>query len=244
MLSLIAAYAQADDGQLRPHDRRAGPHARGATRGLAIPDVLLMRMLGGACAQLHLPAWLQAVSAWAPTHWAVEGLDAGRPGAACPSLPSLPPTAVMLAFAAFTAVALWRFRWEEEPGRPAYARRFRHRPLRHDSIASASASTPALSLSDSRTNAGLAITSTFRKMMIYEKPGDRFMVMFSAGNLSISQSVRDPAGGEAGQRRGEPITIWNAPACSTPPACSAARCAAYEQDGPRCGRGHRVSTPA
>ena len=46
-------------------------------------------------------------------------------------------------------------------------------------------------LSDSRTNAGLDQISTFRKMMVYEKPGDRFMVLLSAGNLSISQSVRE-----------------------------------------------------
>jgi putative proteasome-type protease len=67
-------------------------------------------------------------------------------------------------------------------------------------------------LSDSRTNAGVDNISTFRKMIVYEKPGDRFMVLLSAGNLSISQSVReilqiehlkDPEGGE-------PITIWNA----------------------------------
>ena len=45
-------------------------------------------------------------------------------------------------------------------------------------------------LSDSRTNAGVDQISTFRKMLIYERPGDRFMVMLSAGNLSISQSVR------------------------------------------------------
>ena len=46
-------------------------------------------------------------------------------------------------------------------------------------------------LSDSRTNAGLDQISTFRKMIIYEKPEDRFMVLLSAGNLSISQSVRE-----------------------------------------------------
>ena len=46
-------------------------------------------------------------------------------------------------------------------------------------------------LSDSRTNAGLDQIGTFRKMMIYERPGDRFMVMLSAGNLSISQQVRE-----------------------------------------------------
>ena len=46
-------------------------------------------------------------------------------------------------------------------------------------------------LSDSRTNAGLDQISSFRKMMVYEKAGDRFMVLLSAGNLSISQSVRE-----------------------------------------------------
>ena len=46
-------------------------------------------------------------------------------------------------------------------------------------------------LSDSRTNAGMDQISTFRKMMVYERPGDRFMALLSAGNLSISQSVRE-----------------------------------------------------
>jgi putative proteasome-type protease len=48
-------------------------------------------------------------------------------------------------------------------------------------------------------------------MMVYEKPGDRFMCLLSAGNLSISQSVREilqvekiPNGDD------EPISIWNA----------------------------------
>ena len=67
-------------------------------------------------------------------------------------------------------------------------------------------------LSDSRTNAGLDQISTFRKMIVYEKPGDRFMVLLSAGNLSISQSVREIL--QTTQIKdtedGEPITIWNA----------------------------------
>src|SRR3954469_14291005 len=46
-------------------------------------------------------------------------------------------------------------------------------------------------LSDSRTNAGVDNISTYRKMIVYEKPGDRFMVLLSAGNLSIAQSVRE-----------------------------------------------------
>ncbi len=66
-------------------------------------------------------------------------------------------------------------------------------------------------LSDSRTNAGLDQISTFRKMMAYEKPGDRFMVLLSAGNLSISQSVREILQVEQiDNGTGTPITIWNA----------------------------------
>ena len=67
-------------------------------------------------------------------------------------------------------------------------------------------------LSDSRTNAGLDQISTFRKMIVYEKPGDRFMVLLSAGNLSISQSVREILQVEQikDSEDGEPITIWNA----------------------------------
>jgi len=45
-------------------------------------------------------------------------------------------------------------------------------------------------LSDSRTNAGVDHIGTFRKMNVFETPGDRMMVMMTAGNLSISQSVR------------------------------------------------------
>jgi len=38
--------------------------------------------------------------------------------------------------------------------------------------------------SDSRTNAGIDRVSTFRKMFIFEKPGDRFFALLTAGNLS------------------------------------------------------------
>ena len=67
-------------------------------------------------------------------------------------------------------------------------------------------------LSDSRTNAGLDQISTFRKMIVYEKPQDRFMVLLSAGNLSISQSVREILQVEQVRDSddAEPITIWNA----------------------------------
>lgn len=89
-------------------------------------------------------------------------------------------------------------------------------------------------LSDSRTNAGLDAISTFRKMIVYEKPGDRFMVLLSAGNLSISQSVREilqveklPQGDE------EPLTIWNAKSMfDATRVLGAAVRRVYEQDGP------------
>lgn len=45
-------------------------------------------------------------------------------------------------------------------------------------------------LSDSRTNAGVDQVGTFRKMNVFENPGDRMMVLMTAGNLSISQSIR------------------------------------------------------
>lgn len=44
-------------------------------------------------------------------------------------------------------------------------------------------------LSDSRTNAGVDQISTFRKTTVYERPGDRVLVLMSAGNLAITQGV-------------------------------------------------------
>ena len=89
-------------------------------------------------------------------------------------------------------------------------------------------------LSDSRTNAGMDQISTYRKMMIYEKPDDRFMVMLSAGNLSISQSVREILQVEKlDNGSDEPLTIWNAKSMfdATRVLGSAVR-RVYSQDGP------------
>jgi putative proteasome-type protease len=91
-------------------------------------------------------------------------------------------------------------------------------------------------LSDSRTNAGLDQISTFRKMIVYEKPGDRFMVLLSAGNLSISQSVREILQVEqvpCSQRPdAEPTTIWNADSMfDAARVLGAAVRRIYEQDG-------------
>ena len=66
-------------------------------------------------------------------------------------------------------------------------------------------------LSDSRTNAGVDQISTFRKMIVYEQPGDRFMVLLSAGNLSISQSVRELFQLEklTNEDTGKSMTLWD-----------------------------------
>jgi putative proteasome-type protease len=44
-------------------------------------------------------------------------------------------------------------------------------------------------LSDSRTNAGVDQISTFRKAMVFQKPGERVLVLQSSGNLAITQTV-------------------------------------------------------
>lgn len=44
-------------------------------------------------------------------------------------------------------------------------------------------------LSDTRTNAGLDNISTYRKMFVFEQPGERAIVIQVAGSLSVSQTV-------------------------------------------------------
>jgi putative proteasome-type protease len=94
--------------------------------------------------------------------------------------------------------------------------------------------------SDSRTNAGFDQISTFRKMMVYERPGDRFMVLLSAGNLSISQSVREilqvehlNTTGGSSVAGSESTTIWNATSMfDAARVLGSAVRRVYDQDGP------------
>jgi putative proteasome-type protease len=44
-------------------------------------------------------------------------------------------------------------------------------------------------LSDTRTNAGLDNISTYRKMFLYEEPGERVIAMMTAGSLSVTQTT-------------------------------------------------------
>jgi putative proteasome-type protease len=44
-------------------------------------------------------------------------------------------------------------------------------------------------MSDTRTNAGMDSISTFRKMHVWEVPGERVLVLMTAGNLATTQAV-------------------------------------------------------
>lgn len=63
-------------------------------------------------------------------------------------------------------------------------------------------------LADSRTNAGVDQVGTFRKLAVFENPGDRMMVMMTAGNLAISQAVRQTVSAWVSENG---TTIWTAP---------------------------------
>lgn len=60
-------------------------------------------------------------------------------------------------------------------------------------------------LSDTRTNAGVDHVSTFRKMLVFERPDERVLVLLSAGNLALTQAVRQ----QLVEAR-DTETLWNA----------------------------------
>jgi putative proteasome-type protease len=62
-------------------------------------------------------------------------------------------------------------------------------------------------LGDSRTNAGVDQISTFRKMTVFEHPGERLIVLLSAGNLAITQAVRQIVTERTGPND---HSVWNA----------------------------------
>ncbi|HUQ29538.1 MAG TPA: ABC transporter permease [Usitatibacter sp.] len=85
-----------------------------ATRGLAILATLLLVMLGGAWVPSFVfPAWLQQVTLFVPTRWAVDGLEA-MTWRGLGFEAAWPPALAMLAFSAVVAwIAVKRFSWEE-----------------------------------------------------------------------------------------------------------------------------------
>jgi putative proteasome-type protease len=67
-------------------------------------------------------------------------------------------------------------------------------------------------MADTRTNAGLDNISTFRKLHIFKKPGERIMAIATAGNLALTQSVISTLNeGLENPETGEVETLMNAP---------------------------------
>jgi putative proteasome-type protease len=67
-------------------------------------------------------------------------------------------------------------------------------------------------IADTRTNAGLDNVSTFRKLHVFTKPGERIMALASSGNLSFAQSVKSTlTEGIENPETGERETLLNAP---------------------------------
>src|SRR5258706_14586366 len=60
-------------------------------------------------------------------------------------------------------------------------------------------------LADSRTNAGVDQIGTFRKMTVFERAGERCMVLLTSGNLGVTQSVRQIL-----MEPGESASVWSA----------------------------------
>ncbi len=63
--------------------------------------------------------------------------------------------------------------------------------------------------SDSRTNAGVDHIATFSKMRVYEKPGDRVIVVLSSGNLAMTQGAINILDRHLHAPPDQP-SIWNA----------------------------------
>jgi ABC-2 type transport system permease protein len=72
-------------------------------------------MLGGAWVPSFIfPPWLQKITVYIPTRWAVDGLD-GMVWRGLPFSDAVMPIVVLLGFAAaFGILAVTRFRWEAE----------------------------------------------------------------------------------------------------------------------------------
>jgi linearmycin/streptolysin S transport system permease protein len=86
----------------------------GATRAVATLLVLLLVMLGGAWVPSFLfPEWLQHVTEFVPTRWAVDGLD-NTTWRGLPLEYGLKPAAILVGWSAlFALIAVWRFNWED-----------------------------------------------------------------------------------------------------------------------------------
>ncbi|WP_436637151.1 peptidase [Microbaculum sp. FT89] len=67
-------------------------------------------------------------------------------------------------------------------------------------------------IADTRTNAGVDNIATYKKLHVFEKPGDRVIALASAGNLAASQAVVSlVTEGIEDAETGAMVTIWTQP---------------------------------
>jgi ABC-2 type transport system permease protein len=86
-----------------------------ATRGLAVLTTLFLVMLGGAWVPTFVfPPWMQKLTVVIPTRWAVDGLDATTWRGLGFSAAALPIALLTACALVFGALAVLRFRWEED----------------------------------------------------------------------------------------------------------------------------------
>ena len=64
---------------------------------------------------------------------------------------------------------------------------------------------------DTRTNAGVDNVAQYRKLQSWRKPGDRVMVLLSAGNLAVTQGVVSLLNEPLGAENPEATNLFNAP---------------------------------
>ena len=85
-----------------------------ATRGLAILATLLLVMLGGAWVPTFVfPEWLQNLTRFVPTRWAIDGLEAMTWRGLGIEAAWMPVAAMLACSALFAVIAVKRFAWEE-----------------------------------------------------------------------------------------------------------------------------------
>jgi putative proteasome-type protease len=64
---------------------------------------------------------------------------------------------------------------------------------------------------DTRTNAGIDNIAQYRKLQVWRKPGDRVIVLLSAGNLAVTQSVISVLNEQIETAVGEAATLFSVP---------------------------------
>jgi hypothetical protein len=66
-------------------------------------------------------------------------------------------------------------------------------------------------LADSRTSAGVDQINTFRKTTVFERPGDRVIVMLASGNLAITQGALNLLAERLASQEAHTVSLHNCP---------------------------------